>query len=110
MKEELFPTYMDLKYQKFSRIFESEQIKDLDPNQIYEAEMAYDAIVEKLKNGEDIDEGFLSGLVGGGIGALAGPMIGKALCSVLGIKEDGVLGKLLTSKLVLGAMGYALAK
>ncbi len=108
--KEFLPTYNDLKFQKTSRIFESEQIKDLTPDQIYEAEKAYDIILEKIKKGEEVDEGFLGGLIGGGIGAIAGPMIGKAMCAALGIKEDGVLGKLLTSRLVTTAMGIALGK
>jgi hypothetical protein len=109
MKENLF-TYNDFKYTKTSRIFESADIQELSPDQIYEAEQAYDIILEKLKNGEEIEEGFLGGLMGGAAGFLAGPMIGKAMCSALGIKEDGVLGKLLTSRLVTTAVGIAIGK
>lgn len=109
MKETL-PTYYDLKFQKTSRIFESEQIKDLSPDQIFEAEKAYDVILEKIKNGEEIEEGFLGGLIGGATGFLVGPAIGKAICTALGIKEDGVLGKLLTSRLVTTSIGIALGK
>lgn len=109
MKKE-FPTYLDLKYSKGSAIFEAEQVKGLTPEQIQEAENAYNILVEKLQNGEPIDEGFLGALIGGGIGLLAGPAIGKAICAVLGIKEDGPLGKLLTSRLVTTAMGVALGK
>jgi len=108
MKE--FPTYLDLKYSKSSAIFEAEQTKDMTPEQIQEAENAYNILVEKLQKGEPVDEGFLGGLLGGGLGFLAGPAIGKAICSVMGIKEDGPLGKLLTSRLVTTAMGIALGK
>ena len=62
------------------------------------------------KKGEQIDEGILGSIAGGGLGLLAGPAIGKAICSVLGIKEEGPLGKLLTSRLVTTAMGIALGK
>jgi hypothetical protein len=103
-------TYYDIKYENSSRIFESELIKDLNPDEIQQAEKAYNALVEKLKNGEPIEEGFLGGLLGGTAGFLAGPTIGKALCSVLGIKEDGPLGKLLTSRLVTTAIGVTLGK
>ena len=107
---EKVPTYYNIKYSKSSRIFEADEIKDLSENQILEAEAAYDIIVEKLKNGEQIEEGFLGALVGGVAGAVAGPAVGRAICAVLGIKEDGALGKLLTSRLVTTAMGIALGK
>jgi hypothetical protein len=109
MKKE-FPTYLDLKYSKGSAIFEAEQVKGLTVEQIQEAENAYNILVEKLQKGEQIEEGFLGGLLGGSVGFLVGPAIGKAICSVMGIKEDGPLGKLLTSRLVTTAMGVALGK
>jgi hypothetical protein len=105
-----FPTYNDLKYSKESAIFESSLTKDLTPEQIREAENTYKILVDKLAKGEPIDEGFWGGLVGGTVGLLAGPAIGKAICTVLGIKEDGPLGKLLTSRLVTTAMGIAVGK
>jgi uncharacterized protein YcfJ len=104
------PTFLDIKNQKRSMIFESEQIQDLTQSQINEAEKAYYDILEKIKNGEDLDEGFLGALIGGGIGAVAGPAIGKAICAALGISETGVLGKLLTSRLVTTSIGIALGK
>ena len=105
-----FPTYLDLKFSQGSKIFEAEQIKGMTTEQIQEAEKAYNILVEKLQKGEEIDEGLFGAIVGGGLGLLAGPAIGKAICSVLGIKEDGTLGKLLTSRLVSTAIGIALGK
>ncbi len=104
------PTYYEMKMYNSSKIFESEQIKGLNPSEIHEAEETYYKIVEALEKGEDIDEGFLTGLLGGTLGAIAGPAIGKAICKVLGIDEKGHLGKLFTSRLVTTAMGYALGK
>ena len=104
------PTYYELAYANSSKIFEAEEIKDLDPNQINEAEEAYNQILAKLNNGEDLDEGFLGGLIGGGIGAIAGPAIGRAICKALGVDTNGNLGKLLTSRLVTAAIGIALGK
>jgi hypothetical protein len=104
------PTYLDLKYAQTSRVFESKEIYSLSPDQLYESEQAYDKIVEKLEQGQDLDEGILTGLLGAGVGALAGPAIGRAICKVLGIDQEGTLGKLLTSRLVTTAMGYALGK
>ena len=110
MTKTKLPTYLDIKYDKSSRIFEAEEIKDLSIDEIATAEAAYDILVEKLVNGEAIEEGFFGGLVGGVAGAIAGPAIGRAICTVLGIKEDGPLGKLLTSRLVTTAMGITLGK
>jgi hypothetical protein len=107
---EKFPTYNDIKFRNTSKIFEAEEIKGLTPKQIEEGENAYKILVEKLEKGEEIDEGVFTGLLGAGVGALAGPAIGKAICKVLGIEEGGPLGKLLTSRLVTAAMGYALAR
>jgi hypothetical protein len=52
----------------------------------------------------------LGALVGGSIGALAGPAIGRAICKALGIDQSGTLGKLLTSRLVTTAIGIAMGK
>lgn len=105
-----FPTYYDIKKQKSSRIFEEAEIRNFSVEQINEAEKAYDTILEKIQKGEEIDEGFLSGLIGGAAGALIGPSIGRAICNALGINQNGTLGKLLTSKLVTAAIGVALGK
>jgi len=109
MKQE-FPTYYDLAYQNSSKIFEAEEIKDISPEQLNEAENAYNIIVEKLQNGEEIDEGILGGLIGAGVGALAAATVMKGICNALGIDKNGTLGKLLTSKLVLASVGYTLGK
>ena len=109
---EQFPTYYDLKYANSSKIFEAEEIlkSGVTPDQLNEAEQTYYKIVEALESGQEIDEGFFKSLIGGTIGALAGPAIGRALCKVLGIDEKGTLGKLLTSRLVTASMGIALGK
>ena len=107
MKKE-FPTYYDLKHAKDSMIFEAEQVKGLTAEEIKEGENAYLQLVQLLESGAQIDEGILGSIVGGTAGLLAGPAIGKAICKVLGIKEDGPMGKLLTSRLVTTAMGVAL--
>lgn len=104
------PTYLDLKYRKPSRIFEAEEVQGLSESAILEAERKYEEIAEKLMKGEEISEGFLSGLIGGGAAALVGPSIMKAVCKALGIDEKGPLGKLLTSRLVAASVGYALGK
>ena len=105
-----FKTYLDIKYANSSKIFEAELVEGMTPDQIQAGEQAYHVLVERLKAGEDIDEGLFGALVGGGVGLLAGPAIGRAICYVLGIREEGPLGKLLTSRLVTTAMGVALGK
>ena len=104
------PTYYDLKYASTSKIFESEQIKGLSPDQIQEGEKFYNLLLEKLKNKEEIDEGFLSGALTGAASALVGPSIMKVICKVVGITEGGPLYKLLTSPLIMGSIGYSIGK
>lgn len=101
-------TYYDIKYASTSKIFEAEEIKDLTPDQLQEAEKFYYAIVEKLEKKEPIEEGLLGGLLGGSVGFLVGPAIGKAICKALSIDEKGTLGTLLCSRLVSTAIGAAL--
>jgi hypothetical protein len=55
-----------------------------------------------------MDEGLFSALLGGVAGATIGPAIMKAVCKILGIDQNGTLGKLLTSSLVMGALGAEL--
>jgi len=109
-ESETLPTFYDIKYAQSSKVFEAEEVMGSTPDQLQEAEKIYYEIIEKLENGEEIDEGLLGGLVGGAVGALAGPSIMKAVCKVLGIDQKGNLGKLLTSRLITAAMGYILAK
>lgn len=104
------PTYLDIKCSKESKIFEYEEIKNLNAQEINEAENAYHYILEKIQKGEELEEGFLGGLIGGAAGALIGPAIGRAICKALGIDENGTLGKLLTSRVVTTAIGIALGK
>ena len=104
------PSYYDIKYAQSSKIFEAHEVMGVSPEQLQEAEKAYYTILEKLNNGEEVDEGFLSSLAGGTVGFLAGPAIGRAICRALGIDEGGNLGKLLTSRLVTTAIGIALGK
>jgi hypothetical protein len=107
---ETIPSYYDIKYAQSSKIFEAKDVMGSTPEQLQEAEKVYYLMVEKLEAGEEMDEGFFSGLIGGTVGALAGPAIGKAICKVLGIDPNGNLGRLLTSRLVTTALGYAIGK
>lgn len=72
-------------------------------------ELTYDDVIAKLQeakeNGTPIEEGILGAVVGGITGATIGPKIMKALCKALGVSETGPFGSLLTSRLVLSAVG-----
>lgn len=58
---------------------------------------AAEVIAEKIKNGENVDEGLLGSIVGGLTGVTIGPAIGRAICKVLGI-NSGMLYNLFTSR------------
>ena len=77
--------------------------------QITEEQKAYDdiisALLEAKENNTPIEEGLGKALLGGLAGVTVGPAIMKAVCKVLGINEGGALGNLMTSRLVLTAMG-----
>jgi hypothetical protein len=109
-ESESFPSYFDIKYAQSSKIFEAHEVIGTTPDQLQKAEETYNSLIEKLNAGEEIDEGLFGGLALAGLGALAGPTIGKAICSVLGVDPKGNLGKLLTSRLVTAALGYELGK
>lgn len=70
---------------------------------------AAEVIAEKIKNGEEVDEGILGSLVGGIAGAAFGPALGRAICKALGI-TSGLLYDLLNSRMfttaVAAYMGY----
>lgn len=72
----------------------------------------YNNIIALLQEAKEkqtpIDEGLFGAIFGGIAGATAGPAIMKAVCSVLGVDEKGTFGSLLTSRLVLGALGTKL--
>lgn len=95
-----------------------DKLKGCTQKDIQKAKELYEYIVTQaakanyLNEGLDdkIDEGILTGLLGGVAGNLIGPAIGRAICKVLGISENGTLGKLMTSSLVTTAMGYELGK
>jgi hypothetical protein len=82
--------------------------KFINNDQITE-ELTYDDVIQKLqeakKAGTPIDEGILGAIGGAILGASFGPKLGNAICAALGIDPKGSLGSLMTSRLVLGAIG-----
>ena len=98
--------------QEYMALFEGLDLKNYQPEQIMNAKKVYDYIVESVEVAKEegvspddvMDEGIFAGLLAASAGAMVGPAIGKAMCKCLGIQENGVLGNLLTSRLVLAAI------
>lgn len=80
-----------------------------EENNIVTEELSYDNIIRKLQeakaNDVPVDEGIIGALVGGLTGATFGPKVMKAVCKALGVDEKGPFGSLLTSRLILTAVG-----
>lgn len=76
---------------------------------INEEQQAYDDIIKALNEAKEnnipLDEGIGKAILGAAAGVTVGPAIMKAVCRVLGISESGALGNLMTSRLVLTALG-----
>lgn len=76
---------------------------------INEEQQAYDDIIKALNEAKEnnipLDEGIGKAILGAAAGVTVGPAIMKSVCKVLGISETGALGNLMTSRLVLTALG-----
>ena len=72
----------------------------------------YDDIIKSLQEakeqGKSGEEGLLTGLFGGAAAFTVGPTIMKAVANVLWIDLKGPLGSLMTSRLILTAVGAKL--
>jgi hypothetical protein len=91
------------------QIFERQEVEHLNEAEVKEAERIYTEISDMLKERgiEDLDEGFLSSIIGGIAGFVVGPAVGKVIANALGI-ERGILFDMLTSRLVGTALGASL--
>lgn len=87
------------------QIAEAQQIEETRIN-------GYDEVIQKLneakESGMPLDEGIMGAVIGGLTGMTIAPAIMKALCKVLGIDPKGQFGNLLTSRLILTALGVEL--
>ena len=81
--------------QKYEDFFNEEV--QLNEEQQKIVDDAAEIILEKINNGEEIDEGLLGSIVGGLTGVTIGPAIGNAICKALGI-TSGLLYNLFTSR------------
>ena len=72
----------------------------------------YDDIIKSLQEskeqGKSIEEGLFTGLFAGAAAFTVGPTIMKTVANVLGIDLKGPLGSLMTSRLILTAVGAKL--
>jgi hypothetical protein len=97
-------------------LYEGIDLYGYTPKQIMDSKKLYNYIVESAEIAKEqnvplsdvLDEGIFGSLVGMAAGATIGPSIMKAICKVLGIDEKGALGSLMTSKVILSAMGSQL--
>lgn len=95
-----------------SKLFEDMDLSNVTPEQVMNSKKLYNYIVESAAIAEEqgksmddvMDEGLFSAIALGALGATAGPAIMKAVCKCLGINENGCLGNLLTSRVVLTAI------
>ena len=75
-------------------------------------DLTYDDIIQKLNEAKEnnipIEEGIFGAIGGAILGAAWGPKLGNAICKALGVDPKGQFGSLLTSKLVMGAIGGAM--
>lgn len=69
----------------------------------------YNQLIESLQSAKEnktpIDEGLFGALVGGAAGATLIPKVMGAVCDALGIDQRGQLGSLMTSRLIMAAVG-----
>ena len=91
----IYYLYMNM-VQKYDEFFsEDVQLNEAQEKMINEAA---EVIAEKIRNGEEVDEGLFGALVGGLAGATVGPAIGRAICKALGI-TSGLLYDLFNSRM-----------
>ena len=99
-----------------NELFEGVDLTNVSVKEIQASKKLFNYIVESAaiateegKSLDDVmDEGLFTALLGGVAGSTIGPAIMKAVCKVLGISETGLLGRTLTSSLVMGALGAEL--
>lgn len=99
-----------------NELFEGVDLKSVSVKEVQNAKKLFNYIVESAaiaqeegKSLDDVmDEGLFTALLGGVAGSTIGPAIMRAVCKILGIDQNGTLGKLLTSSLVMGALGAEL--
>ena len=71
--------------------------------------LSYDEVIQKLNEAKEqnvpIEEGIFGAIGGVVLGSAFGPKLGAAICKALGVDPKGSFGSLITSRLVMGAIG-----
>lgn len=80
--------------------------KPINESQVYDD--IINSLQESKEQGKPIKEGLFTGLFAGAAAFTVGPTIMKAIANVLGIDLKGPLGSLMTSRLILTAVGAKL--
>lgn len=87
-------------------------IKEMAEVQPINEAAIYDDIIQKITEAKEagvpIDEGILGAVAGGILGTTVGPKLMQAVCKALGVDVKGSFGSLLTSKLIMGAVGTSM--
>lgn len=105
-----------IKQANANSLFEGMDVRGENPETLMKARKLYNYIVESAEIAKEqnmplhdvIDEGLFGAIIGGTVSATIGKSIMEAIIKVLGIDANGTLGKLLTSQVVLAAMGAQL--
>ena len=80
--------------------------KPINESQVYDD--IINSLQESKEQGKPIEEGLFTGLFAGAAAFTVAPTIMKAVANVLGIDLKGPLGNLMTSRLILTAVGAKL--
>lgn len=92
-------------------VYEGIDISHLNESEVIELKKVYLELDEILaKDGiEAIEKKLSEGFLGGALGFIFGPAIGKIVANALGV-EKGILFDMLTSRLVSSALGDAIQR
>lgn len=77
--------------------------QDINEGEIYDQVIS--SLMEAKENNVPVDEGIFGAIAGAATGAIFGPKVMTAICSALGVDVKGAFGSLLTSRLILTAVG-----
>lgn len=98
----------------YRKIYENLLLKNVETdmkeiNDTITEEYSYDNIIQKLNEAKEnnipVDEGILGAIGGAILGTAFGPKLGNAICNALGVDPKGTFGSLITSRLVMAAIG-----
>lgn len=100
------------------KLYEGIDLSQYSTQDILRSKKVYNYIKESIEVAQSegkqiddvLDEGLLTGLVGGAVGATVGRSIMTAVCDALGLTPNSCLRNVLTSAMVLSAVGYKIGE